>query len=86
MLFNLFGCGSSNTANNGKTRNRGESGTCGDGVSWTYDKSSKTLTISGSGEMVTSEKFMWSDYKIDKLVISEGITTVAAHAFYSNHY
>ena len=44
-----------------------------------------SLTISGSGEMVTTDRFMWSDYPIKNLVISEGVTSIAEEAFYSNH-
>ena len=28
-----------------------ESGTCGDNLTWTFDESTKTLTISGTGEI-----------------------------------
>ncbi len=32
-----------------------ESGTCGDGITWTYNESTKTLTISGDGSMADYE-------------------------------
>ena len=76
LMFGLFGC----TKNNLPL-----SGSCGDDMQWEYDKKSKTLTITGSGEMVTPDRWMWSKYKIKKLVISEGVTSIAADAFYSNH-
>ena len=75
-MFGLFGC----TKNDLPL-----SGSCGDNMQWEYDKRSKTLTISGSGEMVTENRWMWSNYKINKLVISEGVTSIADEAFYSNH-
>ena len=59
-------------------------GTCGENLTWTYDLKSKTLEISGTGPMVTPERFMWSNYTIKKLLISEGVTSIADHAFYSN--
>ena len=85
MLLNLFGCTRDNNGNGGRKRDRGVEGTCGDNITWKYDKSKKTLTISGTGDMVTPEKYMWSDYEIKKLVISEGITSIDVNAFYSNH-
>ena len=82
MLFNLFGC----KAGPGKGGEKMETGgTCGENMSWKYDKRTQTLTISGSGEMVTTDRFMWSDYPIKKLEISEGITSIDKEAFYSNH-
>ena len=83
MLFGLFGCGSAVSGNNNTKQDT--AGTCGDNITWEYDKRSKTLTISGTGDMIDVEKFAWSDYKINKLIISEGITSVANNAFYSNH-
>ena len=80
MLFNLFGCSGNNQGNKQAT-----SGTCGENMTWEYNKRSQTLTISGSGEMVTTDRFMWSDYKIKNLVISEGVASIAGEAFYSNH-
>ena len=82
MLFNLFGC----KAGPGKGGEKMETGgTCGENMSWKYDKRTQTLTISGSGEMVTTDRFMWSDYAIKKLEISEGVTSIDKEAFYSNH-
>ncbi len=77
---NLFGCAAGKTGKGLKA-----AGSCGEDMEWTYDRSSKTLTITGSGEMVTAERFMWSGYPIRKLVISEGVTSIADEAFYSNH-
>lgn len=62
-----------------------QSGTCGENLTWTYDARRQTLTISGTGDMVTAEKFQWSDFPIRSLVIEEGVTSVARSAFYSNH-
>ncbi len=80
MLSALFGCGG-----NGKVKVADASGSCGENMTWEYEKKSQTLTITGSGEMVTTDRFMWSDYPIKNLVISEGVTTIDDEAFYSNH-
>lgn len=54
------------------------SGTCGDNLSWTLDGG--VLTISGSGEMTSAP---WKDYANDiiKVVIEEGVTSIAYQAF-----
>ena len=57
-------------------------GTCGDGIEWTYEDG--TLTVSGSGPMENFEALApWDDYRgeITKAVISDGITTVGDNAF-----
>lgn len=62
-----------------------ESGTCGDGLSWTL--SAGTLTISGSGEMTDyTEREMAPWYglrsRILRLVLPDGLTAVGDLAFY----
>ena len=78
IMFGLFGC-------KNKDKDLPSSGSCGENMQWEYDSSKKILKITGSGEMVTGDRFMWSDYTIKELIISEGVTTIAAEAFYSNH-
>ncbi len=60
-----------------------DSGTCGNNITWTLDDHG-TLTISGTGEM--EDSFPWAKYKetIQRVVIEEGVTTIAALAF--SHY
>ena len=62
------------------------SGTCGENATWTYDEETKTLTISGEGEMYSywSDDTPWDDYhrEIENLVIEEGITNVGESAFW----
>lgn len=56
------------------------SGSCGKNAKWSFNKKSKTLTISGKGEI----KDKWSKYLGDKkvtVVIKEGITTLGTDAF-----
>lgn len=67
------------------------SGTCGEDLTWSLD-SKGTLTISGTGEMYdeygwhinNGELPPWSAYKesIRKVIVTEGVTTIGANAFY----
>ena len=62
------------------------SGACGDNATWTYDSSTYTLTISGTGDMYDykSNNRPWESYedKIKTVVIDKGVTTIGAYAFY----
>ena len=83
MLLSLFGCSAiKGLGGKGKLESKG---TCGEHMTWEYNRRKQTLTISGSGEMDTPNRFMWSDYPIKSLVISEGVTSIDEEAFYSNH-
>lgn len=58
------------------------SGECGDNIIWTFDGS--TLAFSGSGKMQYDYwDIPWKDYldKIEKVEMSEGITTIGRSAF-----
>ena len=60
------------------------SGTCGDNATWSYKKSTKTLTISGSGAMADyadANSVPWKDLNIENLVIADEITSIGANAF-----
>ena len=60
------------------------SGECGDNATWSYKKSTKTLTISGSGAMANyadTDSVPWKDLNIENLVISDAITSIGANAF-----
>ncbi len=62
---------------------RTTSGEFGDGNTWTYDKETATLTLSGEGEIYEGD-CPWLDYYSDsvrKAVIEEGITYVPMFAF-----
>lgn len=56
------------------------SGTCGDGISWSLD--GYTLTVSGSGEM--AEGSSWTEYSdhIKEIVFTGGVTKICDEAFY----
>lgn len=56
------------------------SGTCGEGITWSLD--GYTLTVTGSGEM--EDGAPWADHKdhIEHVVLSGGITKVGKEAFY----
>ncbi|MGN0316270.1 MAG: leucine-rich repeat protein [Fusicatenibacter sp.] len=61
------------------------SGSCGEGVSWTFDGSG-TLTISGSGDMEDYQERQapWIDYTawITHAVIEEGVKHIGSYAFF----
>ena len=62
-----------------------DSGTCGDGLTYTYDESTQTLTISGNGAMsnYSYNGAPWKSYKanIKTITIVEGVTTIGNSAF-----
>ncbi len=55
-------------------------GTCGDGITWSLD--GYTLTITGSGDM--EDGAPWSDHKdrIEHVVLTGGVTKIGKDAFY----
>ncbi len=60
---------------------------CGDNIKWSYNYSSKTLTITGTGEMwdwVNCYQTPWWDVsdEIEKIVIGDGITSIGENSFY----
>ncbi len=62
------------------------SGFCGDDVIWSYDTTTNTLTISGSGAMKdynNNSPTPWNNDtpQIKKVVITEGVTTIGNGAF-----
>ena len=68
------------------------SGKCGDNLTWSFDDSTGTLTISGSGDMddyVRSNDYdnpaPWSDYQdsIKAVSLPDGLTRIGDNAFYS---
>lgn len=61
-----------------------ESGTCGENLTWSLDKTSGILTISGTGAMTNFEDVPWWDYRdyITEVIISEGCTSIGYSAFH----
>ena len=63
-----------------------DSGSCGDGVTYTFTASTGELKISGSGTMTnySSDASPWDSYKdsIASLVIEDGVTSIGSQAFY----
>ncbi|MBE6804493.1 MAG: leucine-rich repeat domain-containing protein [Ruminococcaceae bacterium] len=75
------------------------SGKCGDNLTWEFDESTNTLTISGIGEMYRYDCYFnasndekddrpWRSYtsKIKNIIINEGVTTISEKAFYNYRY
>ena len=63
------------------------SGTCGDNLTWNFDESTSTLTISGTGIMYDYGKYNrpWEDYEdiIKNVVFDNEVTSIGKYAFYS---
>ena len=64
----------------------GTSGKCGPSAYWSFDSSTGTLTISGSGAMNDYEygnDYPWMDYcnSIQTIVIGDQITQIGRYAF-----
>jgi hypothetical protein len=62
------------------------SGKCGKNVKWSYDKKTKTVTISGKGAMANygdMDTFAppWYDLDVRKIVVKKGVTTIGDKAF-----
>ena len=61
-------------------------GSCGDGVTWSYNGGTKTLTISGTGAMTDYDNDYpgWDNYRtsITSVVIESGVTSIGNYAFY----
>ncbi len=61
------------------------SGSCGDSLTWSYDETTGTLTISGEGVMYDFpyDDSQWFDLKseITNVVIEEGVTSIGDSAF-----
>ncbi len=56
-------------------------GACGENLTWLFDSDTGTLTISGTGDMNSSD---WSSYRtqIKRVVIEDGVTSIGVDAFY----
>jgi len=62
-----------------------DSGTCGDFLVWSYNSSTKTLTITGSGAMydydVEERPWQSCHWYVQKLILNEGLTYIGKYAF-----
>ena len=76
------------TTTTAEKKNAATSGTCGDNLTWKYNTSTYTLTISGTGAM-SSYSFInyttapWREYynQMKTVVINSGLTSIGNNAF-----
>ena len=87
MILSSFSVIASVSAKETNVSSTGESysGTTGD-CKWSFDEDTRTLTISGSGDMGDYNWYdhvPWSDYSsvIKSIVIEDGVTSIAGSAF-----
>lgn len=59
-------------------------GAIGDNLTWTYDRTAKALTISGTGNMIdfNGSGTMWGGNEIVSLTIGNDVTSIGNYAFY----
>ena len=56
-------------------------GRCGDNATFKYDAKTKTMTVSGSGEMWNDAGFAKGLYNAENIIIEEGITVIGEYSF-----
>lgn len=65
--------------------NADERGTCGENLTWTYEETTKTLTISGNGAMDDFRDYNipWYQHRksITTVTIEDGVTSIGNWAF-----
>ena len=62
------------------------SNSCGENVTWSFDKETGKLTISGTGDMANYTAYAYPSYKpyyssIKSVVVEDGVTSVGEYAF-----
>ena len=55
-----------------------DSGSCGDGVIWTWEESTKTLTFSGNGDITNAEEYQKYAETTEHIILESGITKINA--------
>lgn len=69
-----------------KAENITYKGKCGDHATYKYDKDTRTLTISGTGDIWDDAGFARSLYDTESIVIENGIKTVGSNNFTDMYY
>lgn len=72
------------TAASVQKEDRPTSGTCGEDLTWVFDETTGTLTISGTGEMDAYDYSVtrpWDLLEYTSAVIEDGVTSIGANAF-----
>ncbi len=86
-----------NNANINYNSGTSASGTCGENLTWTYDETTKTLTISGTGNMSSynninvGKRYTYAPWvynsnikeNLETVVIEDGVTSIGSYAFWS---
>ena len=83
-MLMLSGCGGSSSSVKAPDT---DAGSCGTGVEYEFNGTLSRLTIKGSGDMAdykSPDEVPWAEYApaIEKIVISESITSIGDYAFY----
>ncbi|MDE6087294.1 MAG: leucine-rich repeat protein, partial [Oscillospiraceae bacterium] len=72
-------------ANAEDTEEIATSGTCGENLTWNFDESTGTLTISGTGAMTDwkyGESPWYNNKNIKEIIIKDSVTTIGDRAFW----
>ena len=78
-------------AQNANSERDESSGKCGDNIFWSYNTSSFTLTINGTGNMTEYNRIAdvpWKSYirSIQAVVFDGNITSIGGYAFYMSTF
>ena len=89
ILLSLFGFSVYAEENEGSAHISATQGNCGNGVNWTFESATDTLTITGEGMMSDYGRYKpspWNEQRqlVRNIIVEEGVTHIGDYAFY-NH-